>query len=53
LKIHPVFAPEKLRKATRSEPLPCQIKDLLPPIKVDEEEEWEVEEVIIYKIDLN
>jgi hypothetical protein len=53
LKIHPVFAPEKLRKATRSEPLPGQIKDPPPPIEVDKEEEWEVEEVMACKMNLN
>jgi hypothetical protein len=52
LKIHPVFAPEKLRKATRSEPLPGQTEDPPPPIEVDEEEEWEVEKIVACKMNL-
>lgn len=46
IRVHPVFAPEKLRLAARTEPLPGQVVDPPPPIVVNEEQEWEVDEIL-------
>lgn len=46
IKIHPIFAPEKLRRASRLEPLEGQIMDPQPPISVDGQDEWEVERIL-------
>ena len=48
IKVHPVFAPEKLRRAAE-DPLPGQIVEPALPINVDGEEEWEVEEILASK----
>ena len=48
--VHPVFAPEKLRAATKLPPLRGQIADPLPPIETNGEQEWEVEEILDSKL---
>jgi hypothetical protein len=48
IRVHPVFSPDKLRKAPQ-DPLPGQIPDKAPAIKVDGKEEWEIEKIIIVK----
>jgi transposase InsO family protein len=50
IKVHPVFAPEKLRKAATREPLPGQVPDPQPPIEVDNQEEWEVQEILAVRL---
>lgn len=50
IRVHPVFAPEKLRRAARREPLSGQIIDPPAPVVVNEEEEWEVDEIIAVRL---
>jgi hypothetical protein len=45
IKIHPIFLVDRLRKAT-DDPLPRQRNEPSPPIKVTDNKEWEVKEVI-------
>jgi transposase InsO family protein len=50
IKVHPVFAPEKLRRAARLEPLRGQISDPPTPMKVNDEDEWEVERILAVRL---
>jgi transposase InsO family protein len=45
IKVHPVFSPDKLRKAG-TDPLPGQIADEAPAIEVNGEQQWEVEQIL-------
>lgn len=46
VKVKPVFFPDKLRRAVKSDPLTGQIADPPPPIKVNDQQEWEVDEIV-------
>ncbi|CRL31343.1 RNA-directed DNA polymerase (reverse transcriptase) [Penicillium camemberti] len=46
IKVHPVFNPSKLRKATAMEPLRGQHVDPPPPVVISEEDEWEVDKIL-------
>jgi len=50
VKIHPVINPEYLRRATTTEPLPGQQMEEPPPITVNGQDEWEVEEIIASRL---
>jgi hypothetical protein len=39
IKVHSIFASEKLRRASKTEPLTGQIADSQPPIEIDGQEE--------------
>lgn len=50
IKVHPVINPEHLRRASTSEPLPGQHADAPPPITVNDQDEWEVEEILASRL---
>jgi hypothetical protein len=49
IKIYPVFASDRLRKAA-TDPLPGQEPDPGPMIKVNGEQEWEVEKILAVRM---
>lgn len=49
IQVYPIFSPDRLRKAATN-PLPGQHTDPAPPIKVNGEDEWEVEKVLAVRL---
>jgi len=49
IKVHPIFSPDKLRKAINN-PLPGQRNKPPLPIQVNSDDEWEVNKILAYKL---
>lgn len=49
MQIHPIFSPDKLHKAAM-DPLPRQANEAPPPINIQGEDEWLVENIIASKV---
>ena len=49
MKIHDVFSPDKLRKAANN-PLPRQVQEPPEPVEINDDEEWEVEQILDSRI---
>ncbi|EEA26621.1 retrovirus polyprotein, putative [Talaromyces marneffei ATCC 18224] len=50
MRVHPIFAPEKLRLAATTEPLQGQLEDEGPELEVNGYSEWEVEKILASRI---
>lgn len=50
MRVYPVFSPDKLRRATRTDPLPGQLVDPPAPERINDQEEWEVERVLAARL---
>ena len=49
MRIHPVFSPDKLRRAA-DDPLPGQVVEPPEPLVIGDEHEWEVEEILASRV---
>jgi len=49
IRVHPIFLPDKLQKAS-GDLLPRQNNNLSLPIQVNGDDEWEVEEILASKL---
>lgn len=49
MRIHPIFSPDKLRKAS-NDPLPGQHDEPGEPVVVHEQEEWEVDRILASRL---
>jgi hypothetical protein len=50
IKVHPVFHPEKLCLASSSEPLEGQALTPQPPVQVNGQDEWDIEQIITVRL---
>jgi hypothetical protein len=50
IKVHPVFHPEKLRLASSSELLEGQALTPQPPVQVNGQDEWDIEQIIAVRL---